>query len=50
LNRKDFNIEKKLSLVIYYPPAIWLYKNIYDKKIKNAEDFLKELNRFEKEE
>ncbi len=36
--------------VIYYPLAIWIYKIAYDKKIKSASDFLKELNKFEKEE
>jgi hypothetical protein len=39
-----------VGLVIYYPLAIWIYKIGYDNKIKNASDFLNELNKFEKEE
>jgi hypothetical protein len=39
-----------VGLVIYYPLAIWIYKIGYDDKIKGASDFLKELNKFEKEE
>jgi len=38
-----------VALVIYYPFAIWYYKNGYDKKLKNTSDFLNDLNRFEKE-
>jgi hypothetical protein len=39
-----------VGLLIYYPLAIWIYKIGYDNKIKSASDFLKELNKFEKEE
>jgi Na+/proline symporter len=39
-----------VGLAIYYPLAIWIYKIAYDSKIKSASDFLKELNKFEKEE
>lgn len=45
-----FAIAVGLSLVIGYPISIWVYKNWYDKKLKNAEDFLGELNKFEEEE
>jgi len=33
-----------------YPILIWIYKNWYDKKLKNTNDFLQELNKFKKEE
>jgi hypothetical protein len=39
-----------VGLAIYYPLAIWIYKIAYENKIKNATDFMKELNKFEKEE
>ena len=38
-----------MSLILYYPLAIWYYKVIYDKKLKTTSDFLNELIRFEKE-
>jgi len=38
-----------VSLVIGYPLAIWFYKNWYDKKIKNTQRFLKEIEKFESE-
>jgi hypothetical protein len=38
-----------LILGLAYPIAIWIYKNWYEKKIKNTANFLQELNRFEKE-
>jgi len=39
-----------LALLLGYPGTIWLYKNLYDKKIKNATNFLEELSKFEREE
>lgn len=38
-----------LSLILYYPLAIWFYKNLFDKKVRNTTTFLDELIRFEKE-
>jgi len=37
-----------VSLVISYPGMIWIYKNWYEKRIKNTTDFLEEINNFEK--
>jgi len=39
-----------LSLVLCYPIQIWLYKNLYEKKISNTTKFLDELSKFEQEE
>ncbi|HEY5592646.1 MAG TPA: hypothetical protein VIK55_16720 [Paludibacter sp.] len=39
-----------LSLVLCYPVQIWLYKNLYDKNIRNTTKFLDELSKFEQEE
>jgi hypothetical protein len=39
-----------LSLILGYPGTIWIYKNLYDKKIRNTTKFLDELSQFEKEE
>jgi hypothetical protein len=39
-----------IVLAIMYPILIWIYKNMYEKKLKNSNDFLQELIRFEKEE
>ena len=39
-----------LSLILGYPGQIWIYTNLYEKKLKNATNFLDELSRFEKEE
>jgi hypothetical protein len=39
-----------LSLILYYPLAIWFYKNLFDKKVRNTTFFLKELIQFEKNE
>jgi len=39
-----------LSLILGYPGQIWIYKNLYEKKLKNATNFLDELSRFEEEE
>lgn len=38
-----------LSLILYYPLAIWFDKNLFDKKVRNTTTFLDELIRFEKE-
>lgn len=38
------------ALALGYPILIWIYKNWYEKQLQNADEFLKELNRFEKEE
>jgi hypothetical protein len=38
-----------MSLILYYPLAIWYYKIMYDKKFKATSEFLNELNRFENE-
>lgn len=39
-----------IVLIIAYPILIWIYKNLYDKKLKNTMQFLKELEVFEKNE
>ncbi|MBP7102469.1 MAG: hypothetical protein KBA86_04395 [Bacteroidales bacterium] len=39
-----------IVLIISYPILIWIYKNLYDKKLKNTLRFLKELEVFEKNE
>jgi hypothetical protein len=39
-----------VTLILGYPGQIWLYKNLYDKKIKNVTNFLEELSKFEQEE
>jgi hypothetical protein len=38
-----------LSLILYYPLAIWFYKNLFEKRVRNTTTFLEELIRFEKE-
>ena len=38
------------ALGIGYPILFWIYKNWYEKKIKNTNHFLKELEKFEKED
>ena len=38
-----------IFLCVNFPLAFWLNKNIYDKKLKNANDFLDDLKRFENE-
>jgi len=38
------------SLGLGYPILIWVYKNWYEKKLKNTNDLLQELNKFEREE
>ncbi len=39
-----------MSVGMGYPLMIWIYKFCYEKKLKNANNFLAELNRFESEE
>jgi hypothetical protein len=39
-----------LAIGIGLPCALWIYKNLYERKIKNTTQFLTELSRFEKEE
>jgi len=39
-----------ISFILGYPGTIWIYKNLYDKKIRNTSKFLNDLSRFEKEE
>ena len=39
-----------LALLLGYTGQIWLYKNLYEKKISNTTKFLDELNKFEQEE
>ena len=38
-----------LAIGIGMPATVWIYKHLYEKKIKNASDFLNELSRFEEE-
>ena len=38
-----------LSFILGYPGTIWIYKNLYDKKLRNTTKFLDELSQFEKE-
>ena len=38
-----------ILLILGIPGQIWIYKNLYDKKIRNTTKFLDELSRFEKE-
>ena len=38
-----------ILLILGIPGQIWIYKNLYDKKIRNTIKFLDELSRFEKE-
>jgi len=45
-----FVIAVILSIGIGFPVALWIYKHLYEKNIKNATDFLNELTRFEEEE
>ena len=39
-----------LTLSLGYPLIIWIYNNLYDKKLKNITTFLSDLKRFEKDE
>lgn len=49
-NIKLFSIEIILILGIGFPLTLWVNKHLYDKKFKNAEHFLKEIDKFESEE
>ena len=45
-----FVIKVCIILGISYPVGMWINRNLYDKKIKDAEILLKEIDNFEKEE
>jgi hypothetical protein len=45
-----FIIEAGIILGISYPVGFWINRKFYDKKIKDAQMFLKEIESFEKEE
>ena len=49
-NIKLFTFEIVAILGISYPATIWINKHLYDRKFKNAERLLAELEKFEKEE
>ena len=38
-----------LAIAIGLPVGLWIYKHLYEKKIKNTSDFLEEIKRFEEE-
>jgi hypothetical protein len=44
-----FIIAAVAAIGIGLPAALWIYKHLYEKKIKNTSDFLNELTRFEEE-
>ncbi len=44
-----FAIAVILAIGIGLPVALWIYRHLYEKKIKNTSDFLSELSRFEEE-
>jgi hypothetical protein len=44
-----FVIAIALAVGIGLPIALWIYKNLYERKIKNTTQFLAELNHFEEE-
>ncbi len=55
----NIDIYKELSLLVFevvlitglaYPLLMWTYKHFYDKKFKNAENLLAELDKFKNEE
>jgi len=48
-NLRLFGIEFGLILIIGYPVAFWVNKNLYDKKIKETEFLLKETDNYEKD-
>ncbi|MGM0612455.1 MAG: hypothetical protein ACQESM_02970 [Bacteroidota bacterium] len=43
-----YAISFAVAIGIGYPITIWIYKNWYDKKLKNTDNFLNELEEFEK--
>lgn len=45
-----FTVGIVLALLLGYSGTIWIYKNLYDKKISNTTKFLDELSKFEQEE
>jgi hypothetical protein len=49
-NIKLLTIEIILILGIGFPLALWINKHLYDKRFKNAESLLNEINKFESEE
>ncbi len=48
-NIKLFTIEIILILGIGFPLTLWINKHLYDKKFKNTELFLQEIDKFESE-
>ena len=48
-NIKLFTIEIILILGIGFPLTFWINKHLYDKKFKNTERFLQEIDKFESE-
>jgi hypothetical protein len=48
-NIKLFTIEMILILGIGFPLTFWINKHLYDKKFKNTERFLMEIDKFESE-
>lgn len=48
-NIKLFTIEIILILGIGFPLTLWINKHLYDKKFKNTERFLQEIDKFESE-
>lgn len=44
-----FIIAAVLSIGIGFPAALWIYKQMYEQKIKNTATFLNELTKFEEE-
>ena len=48
-NLRFFSIEVGLILVIGYPVFLWINKNLYDNKLKDAELLLKETENYEKD-
>jgi hypothetical protein len=49
-NLAPYLIKVCIILAISYPVGFWINKNLYDKKLKDAEFFLNEINNFEKGE
>jgi hypothetical protein len=49
-NLRLFIIEVGFILGISYPVGFWINRNFYDKKMKDAEMFLKEIDKFERGE
>ena len=49
-NLGPFIIKISIFLGICYPVSFWINRNLYDKKIKDAEMFLSEIENYEKDE